>query len=370
MQGIEKLQQAIYKTIDDIEYWQEVLRLLCEVTGASKGIISLRDSLTAELVIPTDVRQELSSPLLYGFSEMEIGSYVTHYIEQDPWTPFEKLFHPSEPTSLAKFVDLKTLQNSEFWQWLEPQGITDTTVLEIGLSAPNWIAMNLYYPTKTDTIKKKVLQYTTKLQETMQDAWRIGQRLRASEQAPNRLGYFLERQPQAALILSAAGEIILENKKALTLKETATNIYHLDNQRFGFNDPQLQLQLLEAMQTLKISVDARLEEIKFSSQTLDLTLTLIEKAEDQLGADSGARLLSIRPVSAQLLPIWNNVLLTKRERQLVELLANGDKVVDFINHYQMSKSTGHFHWQNVKRKLEIKDRSEIQVMHQLYLQNL
>ena len=370
MQEIEILQQAIYKTIDDIEHWQEVLCLMCQLTGASKGIISLRDGLTAELVIPTDVRQELSSPLLYGFSETEIGSYVTHYISLDPWTPFEKLFHPSEPTSLAKFVDLKTLQNSEFWQWLEPQGITDTTVLEIGQSAPNWIAMNLYYPTTTDTIKKKVLEYTRKLQGSMQDAWRIGQRLRASEQAPNRLGYFLERQPQAALILSATGEIILENNKAVTLKETETNIYQLNNRRVVFHDPQLQGQLQEAMQTLRLSADGRLDEIKFSSKTLDLTLTLIEKAEDQLGTDSGARLLSIGLVSAQLLPLWNNALLTKRERQLVELLANGGKIVDFINSYGMSKSTGHFHWQNVKRKLGIKDRSEIQVKHQLYLQSL
>lgn len=370
MREIEELQQAIYKTIDDIEYWQEVLRLLCEVTGASKGIISLRDSLTAELVIPTDVRQELSSPLLYGFSEMEIGSYVTHYIERDPWTPFEKLFHPSEPTSLAKFVDLKTLQNSEFWQWLEPQGITDTTVLEIGLSAPNWIALNLYYPTKTDTIKKKVLEYTSKLQGSMQDAWRIGQRLRASEQSPNRLGYFLERQPQAAFILSSIGEIILENKKAVNLNEAEKDIYQLNNQCLVLLDSDLQSQLNEAMQALRLSVDGRLDEIKFSSKTLDITLTLIEKAEDQLGVDSGARLLTIGLASAQLLPIWNNALLTKRERQLVEQLANGDKVVDFINRYKMSKSTGHFHWQNVKRKLGIKDRSEIQVMHQLYLQSL
>lgn len=370
MQDIERLQQAIYKTIDDIEYWQEVLCLLCEVTGASKGIISLRDAISAELVIPSDVRQELSSPLLYGFSELEIGSYVTHYIDLDPWTAFEKLYHPSKPISLAKFVDLKTLQNSEFWQWLEPQEITDTTVLEIGRSAPNWIAMNLYYPTTTETIKKKVLEYTSKLQPSMQDAWRLGQRLRASEQQPSRLGYFLEQQGQAAWILSSAGEVILENKKARSIKETQADVYQLRDKHFVLNDQDLQRQLQQAMQTLRQSDDGRMHELKFANQELALTLTLIEKAEDPLGEDNGARLLTMQMVSAQTLPIWNNSLLTKRERQLVELLANGAKVVDFINNYEMSKSTGHFHWQNVKRKLEIKDRSEIQVQHQLYLQSL
>ncbi len=80
----QQLQDAIYETISDINKWQNALQLFIKVTGATKGIITLRDRQTAELVIPKDVRQELSSPFVNGFSEEEIHSYITHYVNIPP----------------------------------------------------------------------------------------------------------------------------------------------------------------------------------------------------------------------------------------------------------------------------------------------
>ncbi|MEH6444294.1 MAG: hypothetical protein V7784_10375 [Oceanospirillaceae bacterium] len=94
--------------------WQ----LFCEITGAKKGIITLRDRTSAELVIPKDVESDLSSPLLYGFSDQEIGSYIMHYIQFDPWTKFERLRHPNKPNALSKYVTYNEITATPFWQWV------------------------------------------------------------------------------------------------------------------------------------------------------------------------------------------------------------------------------------------------------------
>lgn len=69
------------------------------------------------------------------------------------------------------------------------------------------------------------------------------------------------------------------------------------------------------------------------------------------------------------LPLWENSCLTRRESELVKVLANGGRVVDFMNTYKIAKSTAHAHWGSVKNKLEVCDRSEIFAHHQIFLEN-
>ncbi len=375
MRHKEILQQAIFQTIGDVSRWQEELRLLIKATGATKGIIALRDRQTAELVIPEDVRHDLSSPFLCGFSVSEVEDYVGHYYQFDPWTKFEKLHHPNQPFALSRYVDLNSLKSSPFWAWLEPQNISDTVVLDIGKFHPNWIAMNLYFSEEDENTRKKIIRLTTDLQQAMQDAWRYIQQHRASQLEPERLQYFLEQQTQAAMLLSSRGSIILINKKASKqLKKNNTHL-SIDNNQLHIRNKLLRSEFDQAMQQLKVSYSIdKIVETRIQICDLILTLTLIEKAEDQLGFDKGMRLLTIQSQAETTMssshPIWENPILTKRERQLVELLASGGRVVDFIKKYYLSKATGYFHWQNVKKKLKVKDRSSIYAQHQIYLKNL
>ena len=133
----EKIENAIFETVSDINKWHTVLELFIMATGAQKGIISLRSHLSAELVIPTDVRQELGSPLVSGFTEEEVYAYITHYSEYDPWTEFENRYPPNEAYALSRHVGLGQLKQGKFWEWLEPQGINDTIVFKIGDSSSN-----------------------------------------------------------------------------------------------------------------------------------------------------------------------------------------------------------------------------------------
>lgn len=371
MKDLVNLQQAIYKTIENIELWQEVLQLFCEVTGAKKGTITLRDRKSAELVIPNDVESDLSSPLLYGFSDEEIGGYITHYIQFDPWTKFERLYHPNKPIALSKYVKYEEITATPFWEWLEPQQINDTVVLDIGTSHPNWIAMNLYFDGCDAAMKRKIIRYTAKLQKTMQEVWALGQKVRAAQLEPSRLGYFLNQQPYASMLLSPDGKIILTNSKAdRLLQAEGSQLKRVDDELVILNKT-LKKKYAKAMQGFKVMSGTSFEEkIELSVDDLSFCLTLIEKAEDQIGVDKAARLLIIKNLSASVRCIWENPNLTKRERQLIEVLAEGGRVVDFMHAWDLSKSTSHFHWANVKKKLKIQDRAEVVALHKLYLSEI
>ena len=371
MKDLVNLQQTIYKTIEDIELWQEVLQLFCTLTGAEKGIITLRDRATAELVVPVDVESDLSSPLLYGFSYEEIGGYIEHYIAFDPWTEFEKLYHPNTPFALSKYVKYDKLVKTPFWEWLEPQGVNDTVVLDIGTSSPNWVAMNLYYDGQNPAIKRKILRYTAKLQGMMQEVWSLGQKVRAAQLEPNRLGYFLDQQPDPSVLLSPDGKVILANSKAEELFDAPDTIVSTKNAQIVIQDKKLKKQYDDMFHQIKELQGTKLnEQLSFIAGDFKLSLALIEKAEDQIGADKAARLFTIKRLSKSLGCIWETPGLTKRERQLVEFIANGGRVVDFSNSLSLSKSTSHFHWSNVKKKLKVTDRSEIVARHKLYMKEV
>jgi DNA-binding CsgD family transcriptional regulator len=371
MKDLVILQQAIYKTIESIELWQDVLQLFCTLTGAKKGIITLRDRTTAELVIPNDVESDLSSPLLYGFSNEEIGSYIGHYIAYDPWTEFEKLYHPNTPIALSKYVKYDSITGSTFWEWLQPQGISDTVVLDIGASFPNWVAMNLYFDGQDAATKRKIVRYTSKLQETMQEVWSLGQKVRAAQLEPSRLGYFLDQQPDPSILLSPDGKIILANKKAEQLFNAPDSIIGRKEAEIIIQDKKLKKQYNNVMRLIKDVPGAKFhEKLDLKTGDFSLSLALIEKAEDQIGVDKAARLLTIKRLSKSLACVWETPGLTKRERQLVEFIANGGRVIDFANSFNLSKSTSHFHWSNVKKKLNVQDRSEIVARHNIYLQEI
>ncbi len=379
MNNLKLLKKTIYKTIEDIEIWQDVLRLLSESTGAAKGIITLRDRLSAEIIIPEVVRYDLGSPLLYGFSEKEVSSFIEHYIEFDPWTEFEKLYHPTLPYPLSKYVNLKDIKTSPFWEWLKPQGISDTIVVDIGTFSKTWVAMNLYFPAEDDLIKQRILNYTVELQSDMQNAWRYGQRYRASGLNPKYLKFFLEQQPEAAFLIEPDSSLILANDKATALFNENMGLFIDAKNYFRIKNPvfrnlfENEKNALDENRNQSASITP--SESVVSGNEFSLAVTLIETIQDKIGAYTGMFLIKILTSSvtkelSHKQPIWDNPILTKRERQLVELLANGYRVADFIKFHGIKKVTGHFHWGNVKKKLNVKDRSEIYAKHQVFIRNL
>ena len=370
----QRIESAIFETISDINKWNTVLKLLVEATGASKSILSLRDRLTAELVIPDNVSQELGSPLVYGFSEQEIHSYITHYIEHDPWTEIENKYHPDEPYALSTHVSLNDLKQSQFWEWLEPQGINDTIVFKIGDSSSRyWVAMNFYY-LKEDggNTQEQILEMVSEFQSIMNNAWNLGQKMRLSHVKSSQAEYFIEQQRQPTFLISSDKKVLQKNQKAQQLLHSSDSPFYLSSENtLRCHDSDLKKQLQNKIAQLEKNHITQLEatDEHITHQGKHIQMSLIGDAESVLGENTATFLLTLC-CSSEKQVVWENPLLTPRERELVEMLAKGKRVVDFQNHYNLSKSMAHKHWTNVKEKLKIKDRVDIYAAHQIYLQNL
>ena len=130
-----------FQTIPNVEKWEAVIRKLLAMTGARKGIMSLRSTTSADFVVPSGV---LDSPLIVNFDRSFVQSFVEEYIAHDPWTPIERAHHPHLPYVLSTHIAPAELRRSKFWEWLEPQGIDDTIVAEVGRSKGTWVGLNLY----------------------------------------------------------------------------------------------------------------------------------------------------------------------------------------------------------------------------------
>lgn len=369
----EKIENAIFETISDIDKWQLVLKYLVEATGASKGIITLRDRLTAELVIPNDVRQELGSPLIYGFSEQEVDSYISHYIKYDPWTKIENLYHPDEAYALSTHLDIITLKKHIFWEWLEPQNISDCIIFKIGESSSKyWIALNIYYPMEKRSVKKSIFEYLSVFRNTIRNAWKQGQKIRLSHVKSSYAEYFIEQRSQPSFLINSHKEVLQKNKKAKESQLDSDSPFLLDiDNTLRPKDKALKKLLQSTMRQLekKQSNQQTIPQASIVYQTKHIQVSLIGKAESLLGENTALFLIEQHHLADKQL-IWEDSALTRRERELVEILAKGGRVVDFQNHYKLAKSTAHMHWKHVKEKLNIKDRSDIYSSHQIYLQNL
>lgn len=367
MKTEQTLEDLIYETIFDINKWHDVLKAIIGATGASRGIITLRDRLTAELVVPKDIRQELASPLVYGFSEEEVYSYIEHYIHHDPWTEIENLYHPDEPYALSQYIDLKTLQASSFWKWLEPQGINDTVIIKIGDSSSKyWVAMNLYYDSGHNKNQTSIINLLKKHKETINRAWNNGRRARLGQLDSSYLIHFLELENKSILLINSHKEIIKTNKSAKKIIPSISIKPTPENKHLFLQNSPLDYWINKSIEHLhkNASLDKNgIEETIITDKKFQLSL--ISTPESLLGNDNSIFILTITDQTIKQ-AIWEHPELTKRERELVEILAKGGRVVDFQKHYKITKSTAHMHWQNVKSKLNIKDRSEIHAQYEVF----
>lgn len=377
MENLELLNATLYKTIEDINVWQDVLSLVCEISGADKGIIALRDQLTAEIVIPEVVEEELQSPLIFGFSQDEVESYIGYFWRYDPWTEIEKLYHPHTPYALSKHLGRAELVDSKFWEWLEPQSIDDTVVLELGSAPKYWTAMNLYYNKDSTSIREKILDVVTELEPKLQDIWRYGQLVRAAKSPSRCLEYLLEQKLHASFMIEQTGKVVTSNSKAkVFLSEENCLSVDLTNRLLPSalsSQQQMTTSLQKLSQSGSIPDQASVYEMVSLHDGFSLRISPIFSTEDTVGDRECLYLVKILTSDHTYIdidtPIWKTKGLSPKERQLVELLANGKKVVDYQKENSVAKSTAHFHWANVKKKLKVKDRSEIFAKHQLYLKN-
>ncbi|WCE32039.1 LuxR C-terminal-related transcriptional regulator [Vibrio sp. SCSIO 43137] len=371
-----KLQALLLKTVTDIELWQDVLGQIATITGARKGIIMLRNKSTSDLYISKDIHFDLQSPMLYGLSNEEVGSYITHFYKVDPWTEIENKHHPVAPYAMSSYLPIDELEKTEFWQWLEPQGISDTVVVELHSSVDSWISLNMFFDGRDEKVKQATLELLRNMQDIFTQVWEFGMQHRATTASPESLNFFLEQQELPSLLVDGHSKVVKANEKAeQLLAESSFPISNKDGYLFIKDRAELN-KLREGIAALSKSESqpAALPTCDIKINGYNCLCTLLGEGEDVIGADTVLRMLSIKPektvtVNGMCL-IWESEGLTRREKELVEVLANGGRVVDFMNQYNLAKSTSHIHWGNVKKKLNVKDRNEIYAYHKLYLETI
>lgn len=375
MEERKKLKELLYSTITKMDAWHDVLAEICSITGAPKAMITLRDKLTAELFVTQDVNIELESPMLFGLTQREVESYIRDYYHLDPWTLIERKTHPYAPYTMSSFLPIEKLKKMPFWQWIETQNFNDSVVMELYSSRDSWVAINVFIDGYNDNVKTATLNLLSSIQHDLNFVWQQGLNIRASLAPPESLMYFLEQQEQAAILVDKYGKVIGKNNKSADLF-TDNSVELSEKEQFIFiRDKNLLSEFRNKIASLSLAKFNTTQAPSFNMIISNhiLKCVLLGKGQDIVGTDTALRLITIEnvddPIKQALIPIWQAPSLTQREQQLVEVLAKGGRVVDFMTLYNVAKSTSHAHWTNTKRKLKVRDRSEIYAHHQLYLQN-
>lgn len=360
----------LFKTIADSSHWQKALAVLCEEIGAQKAIITLRDVDTANLVIPTQVSEEHLSPLLYGFSENEVGAYLDEYVHVDPWTQYERVFRPFLPYALSKFISQPELKQTKFWPWLERQGINDTVVAEIGYSGKHWAAINLYFDNDSTNAVEGVVDGLTAYQDILQQVWRTGFSLTSAKATMQINSSIIDYLSDPAVLLDRNLIVLSCNTKATDALEAGLiedlecgkrvrlcgSVERVSKDGFELGAADRTHGSSGGNSSSYVAVLSELNHVEdvVGYAHAHLLLTLVSKERNQLNTEEY---------------IWNKSELTPNERVLARTIAEGGQIKDVENKLGISKSRTMQIWRCLRKKLDVRDKADLYARHQKHLAN-
>ncbi|MGH1415043.1 MAG: hypothetical protein ACRBB0_16260 [Pelagimonas sp.] len=336
---------ALARTVLDSHEWNNALRELCDYCGASKALISRRSVKDAQIIIPTQVRDQWQSPLIYGFSKQDVESFATQFGAVDPWNQIEAQNFPYTPYAMQRFLPIKQLRETAFWQWLEPQGIVDCIVAKIDQDESGWTALNLHLDADQARDVDGVLQRLASVLADVSAMWTAGRDVFIARSGfrpvPSIVDYMsdpcivlnvqnvVSDVNPAASELSAAGTVVAKPKSKLQLPKTwqrylPSKLHDVANLDGGVG--------MENWQPF-VARDVRLEHLS--------------------GEEDGYRIVFIvrKQAAALEVPDWNHADLNEREKLLVRHLAQGGQVKDGAALFGISVRANADIWKSARLKL-------------------
>lgn len=317
----DQLSGILVRCVVDTSMWSEALQRLCNYTSTRKALITLRDLKTAEIVVPSDVLADFASPLIYGFSEEEVGSYLLKFAEIDVWTPVEQANYPYFPYAMSRYLDLRTLKQSEFWDWLEPQRINDCIVCELGRTDHYWAALNLYFDGIESSKVNIALERLRVVLPSLRSAWSASREFQLSKTSEDALMMVLNSMSFPAALVSRTGDTLRCNLELRELSLSWEKPVRIGT-RFSLPRDVLLDHDASIVSFDLIRTDER-------DTNLRAHVSAFQSAEFAGGERRDMYLVSCSPM--ELAPvaasgeIWENPALTIRERELVKLVALGHK---------------------------------------------
>lgn len=166
-----QLVSELISCIENLKNWQNVLALLCTMTGAEKALVSLRNHNDSHLFLHPDLP---TSPFQYNFDPNQAEIYLNRYAIRDVWCEIQTQHPPITPLVMSDHLPLSELHQTEFWKWLEPQGVDDTVVVRIGEAHGGWVALNLYFASQQSPDLERAVAVLTRHLQILKDTLALG----------------------------------------------------------------------------------------------------------------------------------------------------------------------------------------------------
>lgn len=355
------LSHLLIQTVVDPDQWQAALEELCRFTDVPKALLTLRDYETADIVVPEAVSSTFSSPLISGFTDEEVASYLSLFLPDDPWTPIERQNFPLSPYQMSRYLPKAELRKTTFWNWLAPQGLDDCVVCEIGQMDNYWAALNLYFDGSDRTKAEDVIQRLKSVLPELRTAWHAGRRHQIAATSEDMLELVLSALPAAALLIDRSGVVFAANQDCKDIfAEVGEPLTTARALRLPANIP---LTIATGLTTTKIGRG------KATARNLQASAKIFQSAELAGGELRDLILVTITPVSAAAppptAPIWTREGLTPREQMLVRLVAQGHKFSEAQADMGVSYQRVMQLWKSARQKLKIADVTELRLVHRL-----
>ena len=353
--------QSLIQTVVEPKHWEEALTQLRIFTGVSKILLSLRDSQTAQIVVPDEVTNTFASPLISGFSDEEVEAYIGIYAASDPWTAVERDNYPYFPYEMSRYYPKAKLRASPMWQWLKPQGIDESVICELGRTPNYWAALNLYFDGAAPGKAEEVIKRLRLILPALQTAWNAGRTHQIAKTSEKTLTMLLSAMPTPAVLISPTGRVFAANSACEKLLQGSSATVSVGEKlRLPADMPVTGL----------LSADSKVF-ARSPADSLGLKAGVTKFQPDQLPGGEQRDLFLITFASAapeKVAPtgnLWDYDTLTERERTLVHLVAKGQKFREAQVEMGVSYPRIMQLWKSARDKLGVADVTELRLLYRL-----
>ncbi len=253
--------------LNDANHWNLVLSKLAYATGAEHVFVSERDPL-GSLQLDDNPWE---SPFVYGYDgEAGIRPYLDYFHQFDEWGKFELSCERNQPALLSEFAGPMLGARSEFWDWLNPLGITDNAYVKLFDTDAGWVGLNLHFNRDISDIESRlsVLQKVCKpLSTSLQLHF-------------NGFGFYDELEAQLLsseipkLLIRASGKIVAINSLAEQLIATHSGTFKT-NGKLAFLTSSIQNQFRQALAEAGSDGMARIFSLPLDLERADMTVVVL-----------------------------------------------------------------------------------------------
>ena len=360
---LRRVTASLIETVTDQSAWPRALADICQYTRTSNAVVTLRAQSSAAMIIPDAVQEVQQSPLIHGFSQAQVETYLAKHHGSDPWITVARDNHPYSPYAMSKFFPIEKLRGTAFGDWLKEQNIDDTVIVDLGAAGKYWAAMNLYFGDTSTTKAEAICGKVKEILPILRSAWAAGRNIQLERQAARRVEGILEQVAFPVVVVSPDGSILHFN-------DAAQNLAQSD---FGFTLRLGEGLALPASIEIAANSDAAHLNLRRTRAPTSFrgfaTTSHLSLAQLISGEPSGSVMIAFFEVGEEgYLPNPKGLdlrALTNREAELARLVAEGSQLKEAREAMGISHARAMQLWRSIRDKMGIRDVADLRVAHRM-----